>query len=82
MGTSPRPDHESRTDLDEAVLRTLANHPRMHVVALSDAVGTDPATVDRACFRLQREGHVRARGGGDYAITAKGERRIRTRPDH
>jgi uncharacterized protein YjhX (UPF0386 family) len=54
----------------------------MHVVRLSEAVGADTTNVDRACFRLQQEGHVRACGGGDYAITARGERRVRTRHDH
>lgn len=76
MGTSPRPDPDAASAVDEAVLRALANHPRMHVLRLSDAVGADPPAVDRACFRLQQRGHVRACGDGDYAITARGERHL------
>jgi len=75
---SPTLDPETRWETTAAVLRTLHRHPRMHVVALAEAVGADPTTVDRVCFQLQRDGYVRARGGGEYAITARGERRVRS----
>ena len=61
-----------------AVLGTLHRQPRMHVVDLGDALEVDPATVDQVCFQLQRDGYVRARGGGDYSITALGEQRLRS----
>jgi DNA-binding IclR family transcriptional regulator len=76
MGTSSQAA-ESRPEMVAAVLETLHRQPRMHVVELSDAIGADPTTVDRVCFQLQRDGYVRARGGGDYSITARGERRLR-----
>jgi predicted transcriptional regulator len=78
MGTtSPTP--APRPETATAVLTTLRRRPRMHVVELGDALGVDPATVDRVCFQLQRAGHVRARGGGEYSITARGEQRLRNR---
>lgn len=66
-------------DVGTAVLRALANRPRMHVVELSEAVGVPPSTVDRTCTRLVRAGHVRACGGADFSITARGQRQVRAR---
>lgn len=75
MGTtSPAPERRPGTATE--VLAALRRRSRMHVVELSDALGVDPATVDQVCFRLQRAGHVRARGG-EYSITARGELGLR-----
>jgi Mn-dependent DtxR family transcriptional regulator len=77
MGTtSPTPEPRPGTATD--VLAALRRRSRMHVVELSDALDVDPATVDQVCFRLQRAGHVRARGDGEYSITARGEQRLRS----
>lgn len=70
-------DPETRVETAAAVLGTLDRRPRMHVAELGDLLGVDPAAVDEVCFQLQRDGHVRARGCGDYAITGRGEQRLR-----
>lgn len=76
--TSPTLDPETSWETTAVVLRALHRHPRMHVAELAEIIGADPTAVDRVCFGLQRDGYVRARGGGEYAITARGERRVRT----
>lgn len=77
MGTS----HQSATGpraVERAVLRAIVSLPRMDGPELRRVVDADPAAVDRACVQLQRDGLVRV-AGGDYALTARGERRLRTR---
>jgi Mn-dependent DtxR family transcriptional regulator len=61
----------------DAVLTLLYTHGRLHVLDLAERLDRTPADVEDACFRLQRAGLARARGGGDYSVTARGERRVR-----
>ena len=75
-------DPVTRWEARDAVLQVLSRQPRMHVTTLASAVGADSVVVDQACFDLQRDGFIRARGGGDFSITALGENRVRNRTDH
>jgi len=63
----------------DAVLTLLYTHGRLHVLDLAERLDRDPTDVEDACFRLQQAGLARARGGGDYAVTARGEQRVRRR---
>ena len=68
-----------RRPTTDAVLTLLYTHGRLHVLTLAERLDRDPTDVEDACFRLQRAGLARARGGGDYTVTARGERTVRRR---
>ena len=59
------------------ILRLLDEQGQLPVTAIAEELDRHPVTVDRQCYDLQRDGHIRmATSGGAYALTEEGRKRL------
>lgn len=59
------------------ILRLLDEQGQLPVTAIAEELDRHPVTVDRQCYDLQQDGHIRmATSGGAYALTEEGRNRL------
>lgn len=59
------------------ILSVLNDHKQLSVEEIADVIDAHPIQVDRQCYQLLQNGHIRIFSGGVYSLTDDGEHHLR-----